>query len=194
MRWWWLWVGVFGGSWVHLSRLRRIYRNLSEYSVPRRVVLHRGVHRDSEAEERSGAESGMNTGRRSQKVGKQGEDLAALKLRSMGYLRIFKLNEARTAKGIRVRRVPGDYSAIEAGTLRSVLVEVKATESDRIEFGRLQDHQVRELNEHTEIGAPGLLVLVFKDSVHVLSWPIEGFERGTSIVNKNGNIYLRGKK
>ena len=181
-----------------MSRLRRIYRNLPEYSVPRRVVLHRGLHRDPEAKERSGAESeaesGMNTGRRSQKVGKQGEELAALELRRRGYLRIFKLNEARTAKGIRVQRVPGDYSAIEAGTLRSVLVEVKATESDRIEFGRLQAHQVRELNEHTEIGAPGLLVLVFKDSVHVLSWPIEGFEHGASIVNKNGSIYLRGKK
>ena len=46
MRWWWLWVGAFGGSWVHLSRLRRIYRNLPEYSVPRRVVLHRGLHRE----------------------------------------------------------------------------------------------------------------------------------------------------
>lgn len=135
----------------------------------------------------------MNTGRRSQKIGKEGEDLAKLELRKMGYLRIFKLNEARTAKGIRVQRVPGDYSAIEAGTLRSVLVEVKATESDRILFSRLEKHQVEELNDHTAIGAPGLLVLVFKDSVHVLSWPIHGFKRGTSIVNKNGNIYLRGE-
>lgn len=181
-----------------MSRLRRIYRHLPEYSVPRRVVLHRSLYRDSETEERSGtepeAESGMNTGRRSQKVGKEGEDLAKLELRRRGYLRIFKLNEARTAKGKRVRKVPGDYSAIESKTLRSVLVEVKATESDRIIFSRLEDHQVRELNEHTEIGAPGLLVLVFKDSVHVLSWPIEGFEHGASIVNKNGSIYLRGKK
>lgn len=135
----------------------------------------------------------MNAGRRSQKIGKEGEDLAKLELRKMGYLRIFKLNEARTANGIRVQRVPGDYSAIEAGTLRSVLVEVKATESDRILFSRLEKHQVEELNDHTAIGAPGLLVLVFKDSVHVLSWPIHGFKKGTSIVNKNGNIYLRGK-
>lgn len=177
-----------------MSRLRRICKHLPEYSVPRRVVHNRRLHRDPEVEERFGAESGMNTGRRSQKVGKQGEDLAALELRKLGYLRIFKLNEARTAKGIRVRNVPGDYSAIEAKTMRSVLVEVKATESDRILFSRLKKHQVRELNEHTEIGAPGLLVLVFKDSVHVLSWPIEGFEHGTSIVNKNGSIYLRGKK
>lgn len=136
----------------------------------------------------------MNNGRRSQKVGKEGEDVAFLELRRAGYLRIFKLNESRTASGERTRKVPGDYSAIEPKTLRSVLVEVKATESDCIEFSRLKKHQVTELNEHTEIGAPGLLVLVFKDSVHVLEWPIEGFVRGTSIVNKNGNIYLRGKK
>lgn len=135
----------------------------------------------------------MQSGRRSQKIGKEGEDLAMLELRRLGYLRIFKLNEARTAGGKRVRKVPGDYSAIEAGTLRAVLVEVKATESDRIIFSRLKKHQVQELNEHTAIGAPGLLVLVFKDSVHVLSWPIHGFKRGTSIVNKNGNIYLRGE-
>ena len=99
-----------------------------------------------------------------------------LELRRLGYLRIFKLNEARTAGGKRIRKVPGDYSAIEAGTLRAVLVEVKATESDRIIFSRLEKHQVQELNEHTAIGAPGLLVLVFKDSVHVLSWPIQGFK------------------
>ena len=119
--------------------------------------------------------------------------MAVLALRRHGYLRIFKLNEARTASGVRTRKVPGDYSAIEPKTLRSVLVEVKATESDRIVFSRLEEHQVEELNDHTAIGAPGLLVLVFKDSAHVLSWPIHGFKKGTSIVNKNGSIYLRGE-
>lgn len=134
-----------------------------------------------------------SSGRRSQKIGKQGEDLALLKLRSLGYLRIFKLNESRTAKGIRTRNVPGDYSAIEPKTLRSVLVEVKATESSTIEFSRLAKHQVEELNDHTGIGAPGLLVLVFQDSVHVLRWPIEGFKRGASIVLANDNLFVRRK-
>ena len=49
----------------------------------------------------------MKGGRRSQKVGKEGEDLAFLELRSLGYLRIFKLNEARTSSGVRIRKVPG---------------------------------------------------------------------------------------
>lgn len=133
-----------------------------------------------------------HSGRRSQKIGKQGEDLVSLKLRSMGFLRIFKLNESRTATGIRTRKVPGDFSAIQPKTLMAVLVEVKSTESDRIEFSRLEKHQVEELNDHTGIGAPGLLALVFGDSVHVLRWPIEGFKRGTSIININGELFVRG--
>ena len=135
----------------------------------------------------------MKNGRRSQKVGKEGEDVAFLELRRLGYLRIFKLNEARTKGGVRVQKVPGDYSAIEPKTLRSVLVEVKATESDRIEFSRLQKHQVEELNAHTEIGAPGLLVVVFRDSAHALAWPIEGFTKGSSIIKENNKLFVRGK-
>ena len=179
--------------WVSLSKLRRGHPHLPEPTIRARMVPHRGLHRDREAEERPGAESGVKGGRRSQKVGKEGEDLAFLELRSLGYLRIFKLNEARTSSGVRIRKVPGDYSAIEPKTLRSVLVEVKATESDRIIFSRLAKHQVTELDEHTAIGAPGLLVVIFKDSAHVLSWPIEGFRSGSSIVKRDNKLFVRGK-
>ena len=74
-----------------------------------------------------------------------------------------------------------------------MLVEVKATESDRIIFSRLAKHQVTELDEHTAIGAPGLLVVIFKDSAHVLSWPIEGFRSGSSIVKRDNKLFVRGK-
>jgi hypothetical protein len=78
------------------------------------------------------------------------------------------------------QRFESDWRAIEPKTGRSVFVEVKSRE-DKLLHSDLKEHQRALLDKHRENGGLSLVVWVSFAGVHVLEWPVEGFEEGTSL-------------
>ena len=120
-----------------------------------------------------------------QKTGADGENSAENALRAYGVQMVEQITApyAITAKKdggwvriVRKRRVSGDRRGVLGdGSGRRVLAEVKSTNSDRIQWSRLEDHQVQALDENHRLGAVSLLVLVFSGVAYVLRWPVNGF-------------------
>jgi len=126
-----------------------------------------------------------------QKMGAEGEDVAAAALRACGIRMVeqiatpFAITAKREGGWVRIKRkakVSGDRRGVMGdGSGRRVLAEVKSTGSDRIKWSRLRDNQVRALDENNRLGAVSLLVVVFNSVAFVLRWPVDGFGPGTSI-------------
>lgn len=127
-------------------------------------------------------------GRKSQRSGSVGEDIAKMALRTMGVCMVEQIatpivTTQRRNGWVKIRRkekVSGDIRGLLPGG-RRVLAEVKTVNDDRLIFSRLKPHQVDALNENHELGAVSLLVLVHPYGHCVMRWPIEGFGPRTSI-------------
>lgn len=127
----------------------------------------------------------------SQQLGADGEQVAENALRAYGVRMVeqiatpYAITDRRPDGFVRIKRsakVSGDRRGVMGdGTGRRVLAEVKATSGDRILWSRLEDHQVRALDENNRLGAVSLLVVVFDRQAFVLRWPVEGFLPRTSI-------------
>ncbi len=127
----------------------------------------------------------------SQQLGAEGEGIAEKALAAYGVRMVEQITTPYAITGrredgwVRIKRkakVSGDRRGVMGdGTGRRVLAEVKATEGDRILWSRLEDHQVRALDENNRLGAVSLLVVVFGRQAFVLRWPVDGFLPRTSI-------------
>lgn len=131
-------------------------------------------------------------GKRSQATGARGEDAAAVALRAYGVRMVeqiatpFAVTSKKAGGWIKIKRkakVSGDWRGLMGdGSGRRVLAEVKTTSGDRIEWSRLEDHQVRALDENNRLGAVSLLIVCFLSAgTFVLRWPVAGFGPGQSI-------------
>lgn len=131
-------------------------------------------------------------GRRSQAIGARGEGAAENALRAYGVCMVeqiatpFAITARQKGGWIKIERkkqVSGDRRGVMPdGSGRRVLAEVKTTDGDRVEWSRLEDHQVRALDENNRLGAVSLLVLVYLSvGTYVLRWPIDGFGPHKSI-------------
>lgn len=127
--------------------------------------------------------------RRQNQLGKHGQDIAAIALRTRGVLLVEAISTHAlyiphpSAKGyFRVvwdTPASGDHRGVMPdGT--SVLAETKNIADHNLRYSNLRPHQPERLTAHSEI-AISLLVWVHSPEVFVMSWPIHGFQRGASI-------------
>lgn len=129
----------------------------------------------------------QHTGRRNQKIGKDGERLAQSVLNGLGIEMLEKIGTpVLIAPYIGGRgAVPGVYyvkwgekvSGDRRGILpggRSVLIEVKTVWDGNLPFGQLDDHQHNALKRHASFGGLSLLVWVHNDGVFVMEYPAGG--------------------
>ena len=138
-------------------------------------------------------------GSRSQKKGAKAEKIALTALEKAGVLDVrkvpllvivtesFPVGNQTYYKIIR-RKVNCDFRGILPGG-RRVWAEVKARDR-ALRYSDLKHHQIRALNNNSDLGGLSLLVWVYERKAYVLSWPIEGFEPGRSVSIE----YARGKR
>ena len=88
-----------------------------------------------------------------------------------------------------IEKVSGDFIGMMRGL--KVLVECKATDGDRLEFSRLEKHQVMALNETVELEGISMLFVLIAGHASLLRWPITGFKPGTSLVQDGEALYVR---
>jgi hypothetical protein len=139
--------------------------------------------------------SPQEQGRRSKNKGKAGEKLALTVMRSLGFKNLQQIGtpvRLIPPSGKQQRRdffrriiwgekVRGDIWGIESETGKSVLVEVKTYDGDRLVFSALDPHQVEALNSQVSCNGLAFLVWVSFNGIFVLEWPIPGFEPRTSL-------------
>jgi penicillin-binding protein-related factor A (putative recombinase) len=126
-------------------------------------------------------------GRKSQAIGRTGEDIAMIALRTKGVQMVEQIATPITItarQGVWVQytykqKVSGDFRGIMPGG-RRVLAEVK-TCTDRLVYSRLEPHQVEALDENHKLGGVSLLVMVSDINYVVMRWPIAGFGPRKSI-------------
>ena len=64
-------------------------------------------------------------------------------------------------------------------------------DGDRIEFSRLEKHQVMALNETVELEGISMLFVLIAGHASLLRWPITGFKPGTSLIQDGEALYVR---
>lgn len=131
-----------------------------------------------------------------QTIGKQGQNLAAAELRSIGIEMVEKIATPvllipSAHKGlfrpVFEEPVSGDHRGIlHDGT--SVLAETKTIMDRNLRYSDLRDHQPARLTEHVSWGGLSLLVWVHSEGIYIMQWPIFGFKPGTSISPKNAQF------
>ncbi len=133
-------------------------------------------------------------GRTAQKVGAGAQAVVHQRLVAAGYLHVCPIEtgwsvrrafNARTGTSkivgaTPVRKVAGDFRAVQSGTGRSVLCETK-WRPDVLEWSDLETHQVANLNEHLAAGGISLLAWVSRAGATLYTWPVPGFGPGTSL-------------
>ncbi len=129
--------------------------------------------------------STRKAGKKTQKRGDDGEKLARrwLNKRFVGFLAGDKVNREKTSfNGRWSTKARADFSGVERGTGKMMLCEVKAITSDRLQWSALRKHQTANLDRLNEWGGVSLLIIVKDGETAVLSWPVDGFKKGTSIL------------
>lgn len=123
--------------------------------------------------------------RQSQRIGTRGECVVERHLRLTGFAmieRVIPPSIVKNGRPIWLRRVSGDFRAVEPGTGRSVLVEVKAR-NDRLLHSDVRPHQHMALDFHHEAG--GLSIIAWHNTatgaVYLLRWPVPGFVPRSSV-------------
>jgi len=138
----------------------------------------------------------------SSKKGKEGQGIAERALWEMGHLRVdgiptprryvfhMTINKLPLFRMARMERANGDiYSMDKNG--RWCLSEVKAYDKDRLQWSALtrqikagKYHQSENLDAHLALhpDVSAFLIWVRGKETAVLSWPIKGFKKGTSIL------------
>lgn len=121
----------------------------------------------------------MDMGRKSTKLGQAGEKLTHYALNQMGFERIQRIHTGwkvvrfirkGIAKVVPHAKVDGDFTAIEPGTGRAVLVEAKLR-AEKLRFSDLADHQVEALNAYKGAGALAYVAWISDLAVYVMPWP-----------------------
>lgn len=130
-------------------------------------------------------------GKAAKRKGDAGEDVAEAWLRER-YEMVRKIHtewvpirkNGRVTGGYPKRKVMADYAAIEPGTGRSVLVEVKRRQHLRLVHSDIKEHQREALTENAACGGISLLLWVRRGAVRCYDWAEllrDGFEPGKSI-------------
>ncbi len=88
-----------------------------------------------------------------------------------------------------ISKVAADWTAIVPGTGQSVRCEVKARRDDQLSLSDFEVHQIRDLEEHGQLGGLSLVGFVGSASVAILRWPIAGFLIGKPL-NVGDDRYL----
>ena len=120
-------------------------------------------------------------GRARQKQGADSENLARRALERMGFVHVKRVKTYYSRNGRYAIKAEADFRAIESGTGRYVLAEVKDITGGTLPFSRIQKHQRGNLNTVHEAGGVALLIITHDKETAVLRWPVEGFEPRTSI-------------
>ena len=124
-----------------------------------------------------------------QRIGKQGQNLAAQELRALGVEMVEQIGTpvflipAYTKDVYRVvygEKVSGDHRGILPGGI-SVLAETKTILDRNLRYSDLREHQPERLIEHAKHGGVSLLVWVNLTGVYIMQFPVENFTRGKSI-------------
>ncbi len=126
-------------------------------------------------------------GRRSQRKGKVGENIADWLLQDAGVQMVERIATpvviiARRGDWVKIRykkKVSGDRRGVMDDG-RRVLAEVKARDRN-LRWSDLQQHQRDALDENDALGAVSLLVWIHRSAYHILRWPIAGFAPRRSI-------------
>jgi hypothetical protein len=111
--------------------------------------------------------------RRRQAIGKRAEQLVERRLQHMGLELIEKVEVG--VKVIRGRRiftkpVSGDFRAVVPVSGKSVLVEVKCRDADRLVHSDIEQHQFSFLGVHEDIGGCSLLAWVHLGELALIEW------------------------
>ena len=134
---------------------------------------------------------------RSQRIGKQGQDIALAALRIRGVCLVQKIGtpvlliphprERGYFRVIWEEKVAGDHRGVMPdGT--SVLAEVKTIIDHNLRWSDFLPHQPDGLTAHAAY-AISLVVWVHASGVYVLHWPIEGFFPGRSIAVRDADRF-----
>lgn len=132
-----------------------------------------------------------------QRNGAKAEELVEAQLKARGFVLVekvevpFRINKATGQMSAR-KKVSGDFRAVERGTGRSVLIEVKHHE-ERLAYGAFRPHQLEALDEHHHAGGISEVAWVDRGLVHFIDWETLrnlGFEKGRSIHHNGAQIAL----
>ncbi len=126
--------------------------------------------------------------RRQQRVGKNGQVLAANTLRALGVEMVEQIGtpvllipigkNKQIFTVIWGEKVSGDHRGILRGSGRSVLAETKTILDRNLRWSDLREHQPERLSLHADLGGLSLLVWVHSTGVFIMRWPILGFAPG----------------
>jgi hypothetical protein len=128
-------------------------------------------------------------GRRNAIVGKCAEQVVLFHLNRLGLKMIAKVHNAWRVKRVKGRivsakpagKVAGDFTAIEPGTGRAVLIEVKRR-AEPLTFSDLERHQVVNLRGYVAAGARSILAWVTPTGqVYLLDWETYFLSPGDSL-------------
>lgn len=131
--------------------------------------------------------------KRSVQIGKYGEERVKHELARLGLSCVEKIGTptkiigTRCIRGKRYYRVvweekvAGDHRAVVPGVGTSVLVETKTAFDRNLRWSDFEEHQPDKLSEHAK-HAISLVCWVTNTGIHILKWPIPGFDgKGSSI-------------
>lgn len=148
--------------------------------------------------------SASERGRSSQDLGEAGETMCRALMAKHGLVCIERVHTPwkvtwKMAGGQRVidkawpvERVSGDFIAMDPVTGKKAHVEAKATEEeDRIIFSRFKPHQIEALESTVKHNGISFIFVMIQSKGFLLSWPVEGFSSGSSLVLKNNKLFVR---
>ena len=128
-------------------------------------------------------------GKRSQQLGKTGEQGAEWFLKSIGAKCIEKIStpvKAVDGKAFYSKKSSIDYIAaipqrgyvIPYGAAR---IEVKLCDKDKLQHSRLEDHQVKWLTDWAKLKLPAYVIWVYKSEFYMIEYPNYWFKKGKSL-------------
>ena len=153
---------------------------------------HERIKRGEAAEQVTEADARAHLqGKAVQRKGEEGQDVALAWLKAR-YARVCPIETGWTivrsggkiVSAIPKEKVDGDFTCVEPGTGRSVLVEVKRRAHTRLVYSDIPNHQREALTAHSEAGGLSLLLWVHRGKLKCYDWAEllrDGFEPGASI-------------
>lgn len=122
-----------------------------------------------------------------QRNGNEAEKLVEGRLIARGFALVEKVEVpfrvGKDGKMSARRKVSGDFRAVEKGTGRSLLVEVKH-HAERLSYGAFRPHQLVALEEHYQAGGISEVAWADRGQIHFIPWENlhrMGFGPGKSI-------------
>lgn len=135
-------------------------------------------------------------GAQNRKRGADCEQIIMNRLRAIGYAMVEKIETGMRANGSYIKKVSGDIRAIEQGSGRAVLCEVKHRPR-KLVYSDLQAHQHESLQLAHDSGAIALLAWISSAGVYIMRYPICGFVPKKSLNDEQAALFCitnRGTK